>query len=90
MDRCRQERLAALRRLIEDAEASGISECNAEEVFAKARALSDERAARRGRRSTGAAACGRLAAQRVEVVFGCFGRARTDYMVLDGLVACRH
>ena len=33
MDRCRQERLEALRRLIEDAEASGISECNAEEAF---------------------------------------------------------
>ena len=43
MDRCRQERLEALRRLIEDAEASGISECSAEEVFAEARALSDER-----------------------------------------------
>ena len=43
MDRCRQERLAALRQLIEDAEASGISECSAEEVFAEARALSDER-----------------------------------------------
>ncbi len=42
-DRCRQERTAALRRLIEDAEASGISECSAEEVFAEARALSDER-----------------------------------------------
>ena len=44
MDRCRQKRLAALRRLIEEAEASGISECSAEEVFAEARALSDERA----------------------------------------------
>ena len=43
MDRCRQERLAALRRLIEDAEASGISECSAEEIFAEARTLSGER-----------------------------------------------
>ena len=43
MDRCRQERLAALRRLIKDAEASGISECSVEEVFAEARALSNER-----------------------------------------------
>ena len=43
MDRCRQERLEALRRLIEDAEASGISECSVEEVFAEARTLSDER-----------------------------------------------
>ena len=43
MDRCRQERLAALRRLIEDAEASGISECSAEEIFAEARALLDMR-----------------------------------------------
>lgn len=42
-DRCREERTAALRRLIEDAEASGISECSVEEVFAEARALSDER-----------------------------------------------
>ena len=43
MDGCRQERLAALRQLIEDAEASGISECSAEEIFAEARALADER-----------------------------------------------
>ena len=42
-DRCREQRTAALRRLIEDAEASGISECNAEEVFAEGRVLSDER-----------------------------------------------
>ena len=41
-DRCREQRTAALRRLIEDAEASGISECGVEEVFAEARALSDE------------------------------------------------
>jgi hypothetical protein len=47
MDRCRQERLAALRGLIEDAEASGISKCSVEEVFAEARALSDERARQR-------------------------------------------
>jgi hypothetical protein len=46
-DRCREERTAALRRLIEDAEASGISECSVEEVFAEARALSDERARQR-------------------------------------------
>ena len=43
MDRCRQERLEALRRLIEDAEASGISECSVEEFIVEARALSDER-----------------------------------------------
>lgn len=42
-DRWRQKRTAALRRLIEDVEASGISECRFEEVFAEARALSDER-----------------------------------------------
>jgi len=42
-DRCREEQTAALRRLIEDAEASGISECSSGEVFADARALSDER-----------------------------------------------
>ena len=42
-DRCREERTAALRRLIEDAEASGISECSVEEAVAEARALSDER-----------------------------------------------
>ena len=42
MDRCRQKRLEALRRLIEDAEASGISECSVEEIFAEARALSEE------------------------------------------------
>ena len=47
MDRCRQERTAALRRLIEDAEASGISGSSVEEVFAEARALSDERARQR-------------------------------------------
>ena len=41
-DRCRQERTAALRRLIEDAEASGVSECSAEEVLAEAQAVSDE------------------------------------------------
>ena len=33
----------ALRRLIEDAEASGISECSAKELLAEVRALSDER-----------------------------------------------
>jgi hypothetical protein len=42
-DRCRQERTAALRRLIEDAEASGISESSVDQVSAKARALLDER-----------------------------------------------
>ena len=42
-DRCREKRTAALRRLIEDAEASGISECSVEEIFAEARALSDKR-----------------------------------------------
>ena len=42
-DRCREERTAALRRLIEDAEASGISECSVEEILAEARALADER-----------------------------------------------
>jgi hypothetical protein len=30
---CRQERTAALRRLIEEAEASGISECSVNEIF---------------------------------------------------------
>ena len=48
MDRCRQERLAALRRLIEDAEASGISDYGVEEVFAEGRVLSDDRASQRG------------------------------------------
>ena len=42
-DQCREERTAALRRLIEDVESSGISECSVEEVFAEARALADER-----------------------------------------------
>ena len=46
MDRCRQERLEALRRLIEDAEASGISECSVEEIFAEARALAEARRCR--------------------------------------------
>ena len=54
-DRCREERTAALRRLIEDAEASGISECSVEEVFAEARALSDER-----RRRADSVASGRI------------------------------
>jgi hypothetical protein len=42
-DRCRQERTAALRRLIEEAEASGITECSVEEAYAEARALPGER-----------------------------------------------
>ena len=46
-DRCRQERKAALRRLIEDAEASGISDQSVDEIFAEARALSDEGARQR-------------------------------------------
>lgn len=48
MDGCRQERLAALRRLIEDAEAGGISEGSVEEVFADAPASSDERGRQAG------------------------------------------
>jgi hypothetical protein len=42
-DRCRQERTAALRRLIEDAEASGITDCSVDEILAEARALPNER-----------------------------------------------
>jgi hypothetical protein len=45
-DRCREERTAALRRPIEDAEASGISACSVDEDFAEARALLDERRCR--------------------------------------------
>lgn len=41
-DRCREVRMAALQRLIEDAEASRISDCSVEEICAEARALTDE------------------------------------------------
>ena len=41
-DRCREKRTAALRRLIEDAEASGISECSVYEILAEARTLAAE------------------------------------------------
>ncbi len=47
-DREARERSGALRRLIEEAEASGITESSVEEIFAEARALSDERARQRG------------------------------------------
>jgi len=64
-DRCREDRSAALRRLIEDAKASGISECSVEEIFAEARALADERRRRRNAAGGGPTGCNRAAAGRV-------------------------
>jgi hypothetical protein len=65
-DRCREERKAALRRLIEDAEASGISEGSVEAILAEARVLPKERGHQWDRRLRGGAPSGRQEREKVK------------------------
>jgi|GEM_PF-2312869 len=90
-DRCRQERTAALRRLIEDAEASGISECRVDDIFAEALPLSDEhrwRAAEKVKK--GGAPPANVQKRLVDPNFLDFRRDAVHYRLVDNIAFPNH